>query len=173
MKKLLIQIFFYSAFLVLFVACDTVRQVEPDEIGFKQEDFTANWKLVAAKVTAPISIPDIYDTTNPLVSGNPLALAVLCTKNSLLKLKIDATFDETSDCYAVLGADNNPQSGAYIFVQAESSITITYNNATTIPSLVARKYIIKSLDATTMVLEYTVVQSGISIATEATYTKQL
>jgi hypothetical protein len=172
------KIAFLLMSLVLFWACDTKPidepEPEPAPTGFKKEDITFKWKLTAGKVTAPLAIPDIFDTSNPLISGNPTAMAAICTKNAILDLKADNNFVETSDCYAPFGAPNNPQTGTYTFNATEASISTTYTN----PALASanRKVTIKSIDKTStpnkMIVEFKTVQSGLEITTELTYEKQ-
>lgn len=175
----------YACLLLLlligaFYACDTKR-IEPEpeppaQTGFKKEDITFKWKLTAGKVTAPLTIADIYDTSNPLISGNPEAMAAVCTKNSVLDLKADNTFSETSNCYTALGTGNNPQGGTYVFAESDFSLTTTYTNVSTFPILVGRKVVVKSIDKTSsphkMVVTLQTTQSGLTITTEFTYEKQ-
>lgn len=172
----LLLLFFLA--IGIFSACDTkpTEEPEPAPTGLKKQDITFKWKLVAGKVTAPLVIPDIYDTSNPLIAGNPEAMAAICTKNSVLDLKVDNTFSETSSCYTALGAGNNPQGGTYVFAESDFSLTTTYTNVGTFPILVGRKVVVKSIDKTStphkMVVTFQTTQSGLAITTEFTYEKQ-
>ena len=172
-------LFILLGFVCATSSCDTIRQkVEvPASTGFKKEDIVFKWKLIAGKVTAPLTIPDIFDATNPLISGNPAALAAICTKNAITEFKADDTFSEISNCYTPLGAGNNPQNGTYIFTDSESSINTTYNNASTFPTvLIGRKVTIKSINKTSnphkMTVEYKTKQGALDVITEFIYEKQ-
>jgi len=180
MKNTFVTLLAYTVFFVgFFVACDTKPQDAPPTVqnAFKKEDIIGKWKLTEGKVTAPLPIPDIFDATNPLISGNPQAMASICVKNGIIEFKTDNSFLETTDCYNALGTANNPQGGTYIFNETESSFAITYTNANTFPTvLIGRKVIIKTIDKTVtpnkMTVEYKTMQSGLEITTLFTYVKQ-
>ncbi len=181
MKKYLLS-YLCLACLILsvgFTACDTKPQDTPPEppkqTGLKKEDITFKWKLAAGKVTAPLSIADIYDPAN--FTNFPQLAATACSKNSVLELKADNTFSESSACYTgTAPAPSNPQAGIYTFSEAETSFTISYTNASSFPSiLLGRTLKVKSIDKTAtphkMIAEFVTVQGSLTITTEFTFEK--
>ncbi|MCS6832221.1 MAG: lipocalin family protein [Flammeovirgaceae bacterium] len=152
------------AALVLMVGCDTEKEGGAPASKFKLTDLQHSWKLITGSTkVATLVIPDIFDKNNPLISGNPEAMAALCNKGNILQLKSDMTFGEKSDCY-----QGKTEEGTYTFNEKEGTFEVKYKNLQT-PS---RLYVIKSLNASQLVVEYSGTNStGIPFTSTITYNK--
>lgn len=145
--------------LISFFSCNTeLDPIDPNAAPvFRNEQILGKWKLISgfASLNGAKVIDDIFD-----VSKNPQAAQTACIKNSILEFKDDLSFVETSKCY------EKTEEGVYLF--SPTSLKMTYNNK----KLENREYLIKTLDALLMSVEYSVSISGLPIVTTLTYQKQ-
>lgn len=147
------------------IGCDTEKEGGVPSSKFKLVDLQQSWELVAGSTkVATLQIPDIFDKNNPLISGNPEAMAALCNKGNILHFKTDMTFSEKSDCY-----NGNTEEGTYTFNEKEGTFEIKYKNS----AIPGRAYTIKTLNATQLIVDYSGTNStGIPFTSTLTFIKQ-
>ena len=126
---------YFLFFSVFCISCNT----EIDDIvspkAFSKDAVIGKWRIVSASAEVAggvITLPNLFDTLSPLITGNKEALAfTLFGQNTIIEYKQNNIFEEKSGLYATppttKEADFAKATGTYVANETEGTLNITYN----------------------------------------------
>lgn len=164
--------------LVLFTSCNTNKDDIKPADAFSMSDVIGKWKIESASSVAAggaITIPDLFDVTSPFISGSQDALGfAVFGPNTVLEFKQNNVFEEKSGLYATppttTEADFGTATGKYVADEVEGTLKLTYDSGSSAAAL-NRDAIVVSVNATTLVLKFDIVNSGVTATNTFTYKK--
>ncbi len=172
---------FYSFLLLsaLFIGCNTEKDdIVPEPKAFSMDAVIGRWRIASASSVAAggaITIPNLFDATSPLISSSQDALAfAIFGPNTTIEYKRNNIFEERSGLYATppttTQANFVTATGTYVANETAGTLSHTFNAGSS-PAALNRSAQVVSVNATTLVIKFDIVNSGVTATNTFTYTK--